>query len=289
MRTLFSNRIGLLARAYWQPLALAVLALLACSQVIAWGVAAIELGKVDSLIEQTKNAEPAALPAKDGAKTATPGAPPQGMQPGGPAPGGPAPGGPAPGGPAPGGPAPGPIPGAKPGGAPPQEKKPAKNIFKKTQVNYKLSAIYLDKAVINGQPVTVGQNVGKAKLKEINIFSAVLEDEKGKPITLQLFQGGGGGGGGAPAPMTMQQPPTRKNGKNKSSKVKKPPNMSAPQGMKRMGGMGGGGMNAPAGFNFRGMSMDQLKNLSNEEKMNLSKSLSASEKETLQNQFKGQR
>jgi len=277
MRTLFSNRIGLLARAYWQPLALAVLALLACSQVIAWGVAAIELGKVDSLIEQTKNAEPAALPAKDGAKSATLGAPPQGMQPGGSAPGGSAPGGPVP----------GPIPGAKPGGAPPQEKKPAKNIFKKTQVKYILSAIYLDKAVINGQPVTIGQNVGKAKLKEINIFSAVLEDEKGKPITLQLFKGGVGGG--APAPMTMQQPPTRKNGKNKSSKVKKPHNMSAPQGMKRMGGMGGGGMNAPAGFSFRGMSMDQLKNLSNEEKMNLSKSLSASEKETLKNQFKGQR
>ncbi len=254
MRTLFSNRIGQLARAYWQPLALAVLALLACSQVIAWGVAAVELGKVDNLIEQTKNPDPADQQAKDGA------APQQGMKPGGP----------------------GGNPGAKPGGAPPQEKKPTKNIFKKTQVSYKLSAIYLDKAVINGQPVSVGQNVGKAKLKEINVFSAVLEDENGKPITLQLFQGGGGGG--APSPMPMQRPSTRNKGKNKSSRIKKPPKMSAPPGMKRMGRM-----NTPAGFTFRGMNMDQLKNLSREEKMNLANSMSDSEKEELKNQFRGQR
>ncbi len=265
MRTLFSNRIGQLARAYWQPLALAVLALLACSQVIAWGVSAIELSKVDKLIEQTKNTEPAALQTKDGPTPATPGAP-QGMNPGGPPSGG--------------------NPGANPAGTPPQEKKPAKNIFMKVQVNYMLSAIYLDKAVINGQPVSVGQNVGTAKLKEINIFSVVLEDEKGNPITVQLFQGGEGGG--APSPMPMQQPPTRNNGNNKSSRVNRSPNRSPnaslPPGLKRMGRM-----EAPAGFTFRGMSMDQLKNLSNEEKMNLANSMSDSEKEMLKNRFRGQR
>jgi phosphate/sulfate permease len=76
---------------------------------------------------------------------------------------------------------------------PAESAKPAiakKNIFLKDKTSYQLTAIFLDKAVINGQTVAVGQNVGKSKVKEIGVAEVIIEDENGKTQTLKMFRGG---------------------------------------------------------------------------------------------------
>ncbi len=181
MNAPLSNRIEQLARAYWQPLVLAVLMFLVLSQVYSWGVAAIELSKVDGLIEETEDTSP---PITDGEKPKTPGKP-----------------------------------GSTPG-KPPQRKeppkKPAKNIFKKEQVNYNLTAIYMNKAVINGQTVEEGGKIGKATLKEIGLWDATIEVE-GATRKLEMFKSGGSG----PSSGSMRsRPPSRSKSKSKTSKAK---------------------------------------------------------------------
>ncbi|MFB3788167.1 MAG: hypothetical protein ACE15F_17540 [bacterium] len=175
MKTMLSNKFGQIARAYWQPLVLATLLLLILSQLISWGVSVAELRKVDRLITNTATVNPESTPSAASAPPAQPG-------------GSRAPGGPG-----------GPGEPGNPGGSESQPQ-PAKNIFKQDQINYQLTAIYLNKAVINGQEVGVGEKVGgKATLQEIGVSTVVLKDDDGSQRTLSMFQGEGGGGpGGGP-------------------------------------------------------------------------------------------
>ncbi len=58
MNAVSKTKIGTLARAYWQPLVVLVLLLLALSQLYSWGSTYIELKKVDSLIAKTEQTHP---------------------------------------------------------------------------------------------------------------------------------------------------------------------------------------------------------------------------------------
>lgn len=94
-----------------------------------------------------------------------------------------------------------------PDGQPKPPKEPAKNIFKKEDVQYQLTAILMDYAVINGQNVKVGEKAGKAEVKEIgNDFVVIQEEGKEQTTTLSLFQGGNSSGGGENM-MMMSAPP----------------------------------------------------------------------------------
>lgn len=235
MRHSIPDRWTQLARTYWQPLVLTLLAILAFSQIVAWGVAAIELKKVDNLIAQTEKSEPAATQSKPSDSNQAPN--------------------------------------------PEQPRKPAKNIFKKEEMNYMLSAIYMDKAVINGQEVGIGQNVGKAILKEIGINRVVLEEENGNSRTVEMFQGGGGAGPSSPPNNTPSgSPGSRRSGGNRAVSPSGSP--SVPPG----GPMGMG--NIPANFTFRGMNREQLERMPQEERRKLFQSLSDSEREQLRQQFR---
>ncbi len=243
MRHSIPDRWTQLARTYWQPLVLALLAILAFSQIVAWGVAAVELKKVDNLIAQTEKSEPAATESKPGDS------------------GQPAPSS------------------SNPPSNPEQPRKPAKNIFKKEELNYMLSAIYMDKAVINGQEVGVGQNVGKATLKEIGINRVVLEEENGNSRTVEMFQGGEGAGPSSP-PNTPPGPPgSRRGGGNRAVSPSGSPSAPPPGGPSGM-------PNLPANFTFRGMNREQLERMSQEERRNLFRSLSDGEREQLRQQFR---
>jgi len=148
-----SERIGMIARAYWQPLVLTVLVLIALGQLYSWGSTYVELRKVDSLVAKTADLVPV--------KAEKPSSPPSG-----------------------------------PPGAPPQSdagRKPKVNIFKREQIPYQLTAIYMKDAIIDGQSVQVGGRVGKAVVKDIATSTVVIqEDGVAQPRTLQMFQGGEG-------------------------------------------------------------------------------------------------
>ncbi|MBN2327523.1 MAG: hypothetical protein JXR73_10250 [Candidatus Omnitrophica bacterium] len=240
MKRVVTNRLGQLARTYWQPLVLIFLALLAFSQVVSWGVTAVELKKVDNLIERTQKTQ-AAPDAPNG----------EGSEPGKNEPGG-----------------------AKPPSEQNQPPKPAKNIFKKEETNYAVTAIYLDQAVVNGQPLKVGQNIGKAKLKEIGMNHVVIEEENGQTKTINMFQGGGNGG-----PPPSSRPPNRASSRNgngrRSTTSNRPP--SAPQ---RLGSPSG----PPAGFSFRGVNAEQFRSMSRDERRNFYNNLSPSEQAQLRQQ-----
>ena len=221
-----------LARAYWQPLLIAVLALLILFQTYAWAVKIVDLHKVDSLLSQAEQINSAKknnnnAPTSQGMPASSPGM----SNPGGPT-GAVIPAGGPPdmgmgmqrsGNPGMGG-MPAGMPMGMSGGMPAgmpgpdgagEQKKPKKNIFKAEMMNYQLTAIYMDRAVINGQDVKVGDRVGKALLKEIGVFDVKIQEEgKENPQTIQMFTGQGGspmmGGpmpqGGMPPGMNPGQP-----------------------------------------------------------------------------------
>lgn len=242
MKTMLSNKIGQIARAYWQPLVLSTLMLLILSQLISWGVSVAELRKVDRLITNTATVHPESTPSAASAQPAQP------AQPGGSS----APGGPG----GPGGP-------GNPGGSESQPQ-PAKNIFKQDQINYQLTAIYLNKAVINGQEVGVGEKVGgKATLQEIGVSTVVLKDDDGSQRTLSMFQGEGGGGpddGGRPRRVEGGPRPG-------------------------MGNPSRPGIELPAGLQARGLSREQLRSMPPEERRRLIMNLSPEERERMRQQF----
>lgn len=243
MKHSIPDRWTQLARTYWQPLVLTLLAILAFSQIVAWGVAVVELKKVDNLIAQTEKPETTTTENKSDESEQS---------------------GPS---------------GSKPPPNPEQPRKPAKNIFKKEELNYMLSAIYMDKAVINGQEVGIGQNIGKATLKEIGINRVVLEEENGNSRTVDMFQGGEGAGPSSPPNNTPSgSPGSRRSGGNRAVSPSGSP--SVPPG----GPMGMG--NIPANFTFRGMNREQLERMSQEERRNLFQSLSDGEREQLRQQFR---
>lgn len=196
MKSLITEQATALAKTYWQQGALVLLALLIVLQTTTWGMTWWDLRKIDRLIGEAKSpdAKTEATPTPGAAgqpgevKTGTVLPEGKGMALG------------------PGG-GPGMPPAGGPGGMPPGQpgqpgqsgdpKQPAKNIFRRDQIPYQLSGIYMNTAVIDGQYVKVGERVGKAVVKEIAATTVkIQEDGKDQPRTLELFQGSGGGGGG---------------------------------------------------------------------------------------------
>ena len=196
MNALRKKNLASLARAYWQPLVLALLILLIALEGFAWMSKWIELRKVDRIIAKAESPQTA-----EGTPTPSPQ-----QETGQPQPGKEA-----------------------------QPPKPLKNIFKQENINYQLSAIYMDQAVINGNPYKIGDNIGKAVLKEIGIFEVKIQEDGNENLrTLTLFtsQGGeevspsspsnnaprreprtgGGGGPRPPQPMGLQGPGGRGGG-----------------------------------------------------------------------------
>ncbi len=154
MTTIQKERIGLIARAYWQPLVLLVLLLVAVGQIYSWGATFIELKKVDSLIAKTENVNPEKKTSDS-------------------------------------------SPSSSEENKPPEEKKPAKNIFKREDIPYQLTAIFMDSAIIDGQTVKVGERVGKALVKEIALSSVkIQEDGTTNTREIHMFQNSDGGEGG---------------------------------------------------------------------------------------------
>ncbi len=248
MKKLVPHQLGQLARTYWQPLVLMVFALLVLSQVIAWGIAVVEIKKVDTLITQTEKAKSSPdQPKSDATPPNSDSAKPDGQTPNSTPPNPGNPGNPSPDAP------------NSPSGGDSTPPKPAKNIFKKEEINYIVSAIYLDKAVVNGEEVGVGQNIGKAKVKEIGVSKIVLEEENGNARTVEMFPGSGGGGEG-PAP--MENPPSGGGGMSMSMGMGmggNPPSGGAMQPGRPVG-------NPPPGAAIGGITIERFKTMTPEER-----------------------
>ncbi len=174
-----SKSIKQFSRTYWQSLVLVVIVFIILTQVYSWGAAVIEMNRVDKLIEQTTgSSQPETIQGK-------PGSPPGSS--------------------------------SQSKGALPKKVAPpkaVKNIFKKEEANYVLTAIYMDKAVINGQAVEMMGKIGKATLKEIGMWDVTIE-VNGSTRKLEMFKGGGA----VPSkPVTRRRSPKPKKVKTKPSK-----------------------------------------------------------------------
>ncbi|MBD3265623.1 hypothetical protein GF373_03050 [bacterium] len=198
-----------LAHAYWQPLVLAVLLLLILFQAYGWAMKFADFQKVDSLIAHAKEVDSVENEKKEDQKPGPP----------------------------------------KPSSDKPAEpQKPETNIFRKERTNYSLSAIYMDKAIINGQEVKEGGRVGKATVKEIRIFEVIIQEEdKENTQTLTLFQNVSGKSNGPSSSSHRSSRPktrsSRKSGRFHStgSGGSGPPPQATNQGGMRRGGMGNAG------------------------------------------------
>ena len=174
-----SERIGMLARAYWQPLVLAVLILVIVGQLFSWGATVVEFAKVDRMIEEAENVD---SPATESNEPENPRQGPSG-----------------------------------PRADSNRSNQTARNIFKNEKQSYTLTMIYMDTAVINGQNLKVGDRVGKAVVQSIDLTSVeLLEDGSESPKTIAMFQGsgdspGGGRRGGGP-PSGMRHSGTQRSG-----------------------------------------------------------------------------
>jgi len=177
-------------KSFWQPVILAALSLILMAQLIGWGYAALQMRGIDRLIaaaqEETKPAETSVENPRQDAQAGDPANPGNRGDPG--------------------------NRGSRgsrgnpdgPGGHGNPELKVSADIFFRRTINYELSAIYKDQAVINGQVVKAGERIGNATLQEIRLASVLIhEDGQPAPRELVMFQGAGGGGGpsmGGPPP-----------------------------------------------------------------------------------------
>ena len=85
---------------------------------------------------------------------------------------------------------------------PPQQKQPKDDIFKRQKVNYQLSAIMNEQALINGRMCKAGDRIQSATVIAVAQFSVTIhEDQQDNPRDLHLFSQGGGGQGGPPPGM----------------------------------------------------------------------------------------
>ncbi len=148
-----------------------------------------------------------------------------------------------------------------------QQRRPARNIFKEKKVSFKLSAIYLDKAVINGKDYAVGDQIGNATLIEIGVDYAKIDVEgEDNPQTVQLFQGGGprpsgGRGGSSRAPSRRSRPSSPST--NESSSQSPQPSQSVESSPPANRGGSGMGMRPSREM------MDRFRSMSPEERQQL--------------------
>ncbi|MBI1390852.1 MAG: hypothetical protein GC154_20675 [bacterium] len=196
MNTRINEQMRGWVRVYWQPAIYGLLGFILLIQFGVYGYRWLELRSIDSLIASAENADPApgAGDSKPGENSGGPG------NPGGPG--------------MPGGP-----------GNPGEERKPEKDIFRKEEVKYQLTAIYFDKAVINGQEVAVGGRVGKATLDEIDGFSVIISEEgSDQSKRLEMFTGQDGGGG---SPVNRGGGPSSRGGISRPRPSSPPPSNSS--------------------------------------------------------------
>lgn len=118
---------------------------------------------------------------------------------------------------------------------PNQPSQPAKNIFKKEQVQYQLTGILMDYAIINGKNVKVGGKTGKAEVTEIgNDYVVIQEEGKDQTQTLTLFKGGSSEGNrGNTSPRPNRNRPNRRDQEKKTT-INKPSLPSVGSGPKQM-------------------------------------------------------
>jgi len=232
MTTIRADRIGMIARTYWQPLVLILLGMVALSQLLSWGMAYAELKKVDRLIAQTEQTDP---PVTNSSSSGSPHGSPV------------------------------------PPGNTPQKKKPVKNIFRRDNTKYQLTAIYMDKAVINGKVVKVGDRVGKAIVQKIGTSTVTVQVEgQDHPRTLEMFKGGAGG---PPGPMRGFRGPrrilSRKNTKKETGSAPPPgKDLSPPKG------------HAPPSV-MDGNIFERIRNMSREERRAFFQNLTPEQREEL--------
>ncbi|MBZ0254630.1 hypothetical protein K8I31_01120 [bacterium] len=197
-------------RAYWQQIVYAALGAVLLFQVGGTLYRILELRQVDRLIAQAESSDSKDAKDENGGNPENQNKPGPGPQMG------------------PGGP------GGPPGGG--QPRRPEKDIFRIQEPKFMLTAIYLDKAVINGQEVKAGGRIGNATLVSIEPFSVTIEIEgEDQPRIFEMFTGKDGGGGrpsGGRPPGRSSRPPRPMPGGGGG------PSMPVMQ----MGGMGGPGM-----------------------------------------------
>ncbi|MGI6456240.1 MAG: hypothetical protein ACOX5R_11570 [bacterium] len=164
MTSQLSKKFKFLARRYWQHSMLVLLALLVLLQVISWAETWLELRTIDRLIAAAE--EPVVAPDEQ-----KPGSNPK-----------------------PGNSLPVPPDRSASREQKEEERKPKKDIFRRERIPYNLSGIFMDTAVIDNKYVKVGDQIGKAVVKEIHPTSVIIQEEgKTDTRTLQLFQGSDSG------------------------------------------------------------------------------------------------
>lgn len=167
-----NKQLHMLFKVYWQPALLALLGVLVLFQMYSWSASIAELNKVETMLDKAADTDS----NEEGQSNESP----EGSNPPG-----------------------RPGPNRNGGNSQPEQRQPARNIFKETKHNYKLTAIYLDKAVINGNPFAVGSKIGNATLTHIGVDSVTIEEEgNDQPKVIQLFQGGDSG----PVGPSMRRP-----------------------------------------------------------------------------------
>lgn len=207
-------------RAYWQQIVYAALGAVLLVQIGGTLYRILELRQVDRLIAQAESSDSKETKNENSGKPGNQNMPGPGPQMG---PGGPPNGG--------------------------QSRRPEKDIFRIEKPKFMLTAIYLDKAVINGQEVKAGGKIGNATLVSIGSSSVTIEIEgENQPRVFEMFTGKNGGGGrpsGGQPPGRSSRPPRPMPGGGGGPSM---PGMP-------MGGPGMGGMRGP------GMSPDQRRQM----------------------------
>ncbi len=157
-----------------------------------------------------------------------------------------------------------------------EERKPEKNIFKKEEISYRLTAIYMDTAVIENKDVKVGDRVGKAEVKEIGLdYVVIQEDGKENTRRLELFEQSGGrpaDRGGGPSPSRMRRGPERSRGEIPRREEPGPGQASPPEESNG---------NDRDDMAFKGRSFDELRNMNPSERREFFQNLTPDEREEL--------
>lgn len=236
MNARIKEQLAGMAQAYWQHAVYALFGLILLIQASGLVYGYIELKQVDRLIAEAENVD--ASPEDEAMQPEEAnnrrGGPPRGGQPGMNAP-----------------------------------RMPEKDIFRKEEFEFMLTAIYLDTAYINGQEVKVGGRIGKATLTEIASFSVTLDVEgEDNPRYIEMFTGRGGGGG-PPGGMRMSRRPSRSSRPPRSAEQAP----SAPSG-------------PPPGFGGPGGMMGRFRDMSPEERREAFQNLPPEMQERIQ-QFRG--
>lgn len=248
MRSLITSQAKTLSRAYWQYGVLALLFLLVFSQMVSWGMTYFELRRVDAMIASAANPVPISEKSESDGNQSTPPTLPVVQASGG-------------------------RPGSSSSSS--EEKKPAKNIFRKENIPYQLSAIFMDVACIDGKYVKVGDRVGKAVVKEISSTTvSILEDGKDQPRQIELFKGASGSSGA------------------RASSSGRPAVKPQPGGTISLSGQASN-TNPSERENISNMSIDEIRsrigNMSPQERQARFESMSEEERQQLRERFGGMR